>query len=182
MTPPPLKTRLIGNHLVCAVITLTTLAVCYATWQNSANWPAALLMLLLTKASLSANEAMVKYRGWKRAWDGMAEPAPARGPMKLPGRKLALPAIIVVLFAYCYAHAGDPAYAFALGWLVVGSAIFGGALLVRRLRGARARRPAAMPVVAVCVRRPVMPVPDMATAYRLLPEHCQRLLAGQHRP
>lgn len=182
MTPPSLKSRLIGNHLVCGVITLATLAVCYATWQNSANWPAALVMLVLAKWSLSANEAMVKYRAWKRAWDGMTQPAPARAARTLPGRKLALAVILLGVGGYCYAHAADPLYAFALGWLVVGSAILGGALLVRRLRGARPRRPAAMPVVAVCVRRPVMPMPDMATAYRMLPDHCQRLLAGQQRP
>ncbi|MDR0779731.1 MAG: hypothetical protein LBF16_03425 [Pseudomonadales bacterium] len=88
--------------------------------------------------------------------------------------------VIIGMGWFFAAHASDPAYAAALGWLVLTVIV---ALLVRWVKSRKRtpRTPKVQPV-SVAVTRPVLPVPEMLDIYRALPAHCLDLFdAGGRR-
>ena len=83
--------------------------------------------------------------------------------------------MLVLLGLYLAAHAGNPADALALVWLIITGIIVGAVALWRR-RARRAPKATAEAAVGVCISQPLMPVPTLRDAYQALPDHAKRVL------
>ena len=62
--------------------------------------------------------------------------------------------------------------------MMAGALVIG---LLNRIWQSVQRRPARtakVDTVAICITKPVLPVPDIAEAYQRLPDYCQRLAGG----
>lgn len=171
MNRPPFKTRLAGHPMIALPMTIAALGSGYATWADIQAWPLAALMLPLAGWSLEANTVMARYKAWKRQWEDLA---PAKASHAPANRKpWAVGVMIAATFAYVAAHADQPSYGFALGWMVIGLAVLVAAMLWRKRRP---RRAPPNDLATVIIRRPLMPVPSLQEAYRRLPPYCLRLL------
>jgi hypothetical protein len=127
-----------------------------------------------------ANSEVARYRAWKRAWDSLAPGGPPRRRTDHPAFQVAVVAMLAIAMGvYLDAHRDQPGYELALAWLEWGGiALLIGSLAVLRHRSParpiwRRRRPSrhADPV-SVCVRGPLIQVPDLKGAYGALPRHC----------
>ncbi|WP_067734191.1 hypothetical protein [Novosphingobium naphthalenivorans] len=181
MRKPGILTYLVGNAPVFLAVSFLCLWAGYHALTVSGGWTVAALTLPLGAWVAGKHDTLIRYRAWKREWGELGDEAPRQAaalpkpPMWL--RRIVGSILVVLMVAYLVAHRHEPGAAAALGFGVVGSAVFCLVAFLRRLgRGSAKRRVARARMVAICVRRPVMPVPDLATAYRSLPEHCQRLL------
>jgi uncharacterized membrane protein YfcA len=176
---PPKDAMVFGHPIVAVPVTLTTIGIFWAAFSQGAGWwPLALLLLWPSYAVAKAGMARAAYLNWKRAWDGMAEPAKRKQP-RGNGRKRGRPWLGVLMLAglgfYFLTHASDPVYAVALVWLIVTLAVASLAQLIWRSRGNSARKGKDVPV-AVCIARPLLSVPSLEKAYRGLPDHCRAVL------
>jgi hypothetical protein len=174
VTRPPLKTRIAGHALVVVPLNLAALCAAYGWLALNQPWPIMVVIGALAGWCVRANEVMTKYKAWKRAWDGLAPSAPRTA--WVPWRKAAAIAAVMGVILYCFAHSDQPAYALALGWLVIGAAIIAIVGLCRRLRRRTAKRSAGTDLATVAIRRPLLPVPSLEAAYQALPAHCKQLM------
>lgn len=175
MTPPPLRTQLLGHPVVFIPTSILALLSVWAVIVNHDAWLFTAIMLVAANASLKANQARAAYLAWKRAWDSMApeeQPAPRRH-----GKALWAVLVIGGMAGWLLLARDQFSHAMALGWMMLVALI--GILIgaVRALRRKKARKQAAqIPVVAICATQPIMPVPDIAAAYKALPAHCHEVL------
>lgn len=173
MNRPPLKTRLVGHPLVTGPLSIAAAWSGYACWQNTDVLPGTICLMVLAGWSLNANGVMVRYQSWKRAWDGMA---PSHAPRHSSAwRPWAGAAMIAATFFYVTAHANQPGYAFAQGWMVIGLSLATILWLGKRLRRGRTKGNR-NDLATVVIRRPLLPVPSVEEAYRRLPAYCRQLL------
>jgi pheromone shutdown protein TraB len=92
-------------------------------------------------------------------------------------KKIAVIALVIVMAMFFAANANDPAYAAALGWVIIGGPIAAiAALIVRRRQRSTNRRTARDGTVEICIARPLVPVPTFRGMYQSLPAHCWRAL------
>lgn len=171
MTPPPLKTRLLGHPLVALTVTLMGMFLLYGCWQAGASGllPGIAVLAIMAAATRAADQVNA-YRSWKRAWDNMADRAPSRwaGWWKKP-----LGALLAGgMLCYMLSQAGRSEYQMALGWMALFGVVAAIVWLVQRLRRGAARRRIGKvePVRVVATRR--WASPDLARAYRALPDYC----------
>lgn len=170
------------------VVTLALVAAgAFALFQVaiSGAWVLGLVVLVALGGVAKANREVMAYRQWKRDWDAMT-PRPDAAPRQAGGKtgRVALLLIVIGLMAlYLAANLDQPGFGFALAWLVGGGAVVLVIALVRLAwsgrsvsSGARVSSSGAVEPVTICVRQPLLPVPDLSRAYGALPEHCCKLL------
>lgn len=179
MREPPLNVRVLGHPLVAVPIGIGGLAFLYLCWQSPGGEgliPAIITICLMAWTG-KAHDYMNGYRAWKRAWDGMAEPTRR---VSVGGWRKALGVVGIALVAlYVAASADDPDYQLAMAWMVLVAIVGGVVALWRMKRGGivASRRRKATDALVQVVARPQVKVPSLATAYRALPDYCQRLMA-----
>lgn len=177
MREPPLNVRVLGHPLTMATVGLGGMTMLYASYQMGGEGILPAIITLILMASVSkAHDHMNGYRAWKRAWDGMAGSQATRASSR--GRKMVGVAAIALVAVYVAAHADQPDYALALGWMML-VAVVGGMVALWRLarRGSVARaKTAPADAVAICAR-PVVRVPSLAGAHQAMPAYCHRLMA-----
>ncbi|WBY08943.1 hypothetical protein PIB19_05970 [Sphingomonas sp. 7/4-4] len=181
MREPPTRVRFIGHPLVSAPIMGLCGFAIYAWVQHPGAIVVGVGAIIGLMWTVKAQNTMNQYRRWQKAWDSMGEPKAARSPM--PRLVAALIAVLVVGgFAIAESGTMQAGSGAALGGVVVVggilAAIVAGIMaLVKRAGGAkspRARTRKATPQtepVRVAVTRPAMPVPDLKSAYGILPAH-----------
>lgn len=192
MKKPPIRTRLLGHPLAVLLALVIGGLGLYGWWFDHDQWLPGVFGFLLIGAALKASEEVRQYKALERAWDvaGGGGTVRRRALLSDPSTRIGgLIALVIILFVYLVENRHEPGYDLALGWLVIGSAaaVIGGGLwaLVRRLRRPRRRAGGDWEYAQILVQRPLMPVPDLRSAYENLPPHCQRLLgigAGQSVP
>lgn len=134
--------------------------------------------------TLKANTAVAQYRAWQRAWDSMGPDGARRPAADHPAVRVgALLAIAAGVGFYLYRNGDQPGFQFAQAWLGIGlgalllvGLIFLGRRAIRSFPGSRRRPTTRHAIVAICVGRPVYPVPSLKGAFDALPAHCWRVL------
>lgn len=174
MTKPPFKTMLLGHPIIGLAIYAVGGLILYGCARDPSLWPWGLGALVAMTTTQAAGEQAGAYRNWKRAWDAMDDtpPRPARWPRWIGTILVAIAALLIA------SHADRTDVRLALGWLALGGVVIAFiTMLARWRRHRRARQPNATTVpVALAIRQPLMPVPDMLTSYRSLPPHCHAIL------
>lgn len=174
----------VGTPIVTLLVVAGACLGPYAWYVNPDAWPLALAGLCVIGWAAEANAAVAHYKAWKREWDAMG-PGGARARVSdRPAFKVAVLALTVVALAvFLSAHPDRPGYALAFNWLMGGgTCALVGWLAVRRFRSAarpfRASRTREREAdaVSVCVRSPLIRVPDLKGAYGALPAHCWDVL------
>lgn len=175
MTPPSVKTRLLGHPVIFIPAMLLAAGSVWLLIQNHNAWPITAVVCVLANIALKANQARAEYLAWKRAWDVMEGTPPSR-PARVGFASVLGMAIFCLIIAVGYAH-GAPAAIAALVMLMVPILLIAG---LRRLwRRTRRHRPRDQNMtVSVCVSGPLMPVPTLNEAYRRLPDYCLRVLGN----
>lgn len=181
MREPPAKVRLLGHPLIATPVFGLCAFILYAWSQNIDAWPLGVSAIVAGLWTAKAQDTANQYRRWRKAWDGMAEPAAARSPM--PRLVSAMIAVLVV-GGFVLADQGGIAGPTGGGQALVGLAVLGIPLvaigmLAKRLwtrRSRRAGRASKTMPVRVAVTRPAIPVPSLEAAYRSLPEHSQQAM------
>ena len=189
MNRPSTITYLFGNMAVAGTSLIATLI---GGW----GWLAGFVPLSLVLAGLGVtcicSQARVKitaYRSWRAQWEALDDPAPAtnttsRTPVSLVDRIL----IGVMLACWLLLAIGvkTPQQKTAWIYFTIGLVVYGLVALVKRVRRRAVTRPeAATPRddnVAICIERPLLPVPNLQDAYLQLPRYCHDVFSGQSRP
>lgn len=176
MKRPRFAMYVIGNPVALLLAIALLLFGIYRWTQDSASWPLTAIALACVSLSSNASTRIDAYRDWKREWDGMASSQVRHKASPLLGMLL-----VIGLGLFLIAHAREPIYAMALAGLMLSIIMAGLAWLAVRVKSARqraaARTPKAQPNVMVCVRGPLLPVPELRDAYRALPPHCHALFS-----
>lgn len=176
---PPVTLAILGAGAFCL----------YAWYNNSEAGFLGIGALLAMGWAMEANAKVAQYKAWKRAWDSMA---PGDAPVRMGDRPVvrfvAFFGMVAGVAYFLNGHIDQPGYRFGLIWLAAGVGLlllFGFIQLGRHAvhSSGSGRRPAARSeAVAICVRRPLIPVPDLKGAYDALPAHCWQVLnAGRSR-
>jgi hypothetical protein len=177
MSPPNIKTRLLGHPVTVAFSAGYGFVSLYLLYQATQLWPLIFPAAFLMHRVTHAHAQVVSYKRWKRQWDAMGgntERRPGFAAKKLVGVILGL-----ALVGSYIAIANNNGNEAAVGvFMILGVAYFAMVLMAKLWAWSRRRRPAAkVTPVTVCVTKPLMAVPDMSSAYRGLPEHCLRVLS-----
>lgn len=166
------------------IVTLAVLAAggwCLYQWfLNQDAMAVGLVGLFAICWTMAANSDVAQYTAWKRAWDSMAPGGSPDGAMDHPAAKIGILVLVATgLGVYLDANRDQADHELALDWLVgSGFVLLVVALAVLRFRStarpfwARRRRAGRSDAVSICVRRPLMRVPDLTGAYEALPPHC----------
>jgi hypothetical protein len=172
-----------GQPAVTLAVVGVGLVALYQVYLNHDAWPLGLVAIAIMGWVTKAHEEVRAYRQWKQAWDGMAPEGPRSGSGGPIRARLVGGMVVVALVAiYLAANLDQPGFGFALSWLVGGGFLVLVVVLlrglVRGLAGSHSPRKGSAVVepVTVCVFRPLIPVPDLTSAYSALPEHCRKLL------
>ena len=157
----------------------------YLWYREPGLWFVGIAALMFMGWVMKAQSDVAAYKAWKREWDSMAPGGARPRSRDAPGvRALMAMAVFAVLGAGLYGLRDDPNYPVMLGLLVgvVGLWLLGGLVRLMRRGGgapsAKRARPAERQPVAICVRGPLIKVPDLSGAYRSLPEHCRKVLGA----
>ena len=178
MNRPPIKTMLLGHPLIGLPIYGVGAFVLYQCWYDPSLWLFGVGALVAMSTAAKASDQADAYRNWKRAWDAMGDgPLPSGRGNRIIGYLIGT-AIIAVTILYLIDHSDQPAYRLGLVWMVVVGVAGGLFAVIRSLMRRRRRKPAKQVIlpVSIAVRRPLIANGDLMSAYRALPEHCQRLL------
>jgi uncharacterized membrane protein YeaQ/YmgE (transglycosylase-associated protein family) len=175
MREPTLRTRVLGHPVVVLPAFGFFLFSGYTALREPGTWPMAIAATAILAPIMQAHEQRDVYGSWKRAWDGMAghSPSPRR---RIIGPLTGIVALVVVAL-YMVATLDRMETQGALALMVV--AAIGSTILIvarkiwRRRKQVRAIR---MPIVGLCIRGPLLPVPTLQQAYRALPAHCWDVL------
>jgi hypothetical protein len=174
----------VGRPIITAPI-LGTGSFCLYLWylhQDAAVLGLAALWVM--GWTLNANARVAQYRTWQRAWDSMGPEGAPRPAADHPAVRVgALVAIAAGVGFYLYRNGNQPGFQFAQAWLGLGL----GALLlvglaylghrtIRSFHGSQRRPATRQATVAICVDRPIYPVPNLKGAFGALPAHCWRVL------
>lgn len=178
MKAPTVGVRIAGHPFVAGLVVLVCgpFAAFCALHGGEGMIPAIILAVVMERV-MRANEAVMKYRAWRAAWDSMGDDAPRRK------RGLAIARIVVFVVGglFAAAHLDDPQIQIAMALIGLAFTLLLGAAIFRRLGigGLWRRQASSNDAVAIVVCRPLMPVPSLEQAFRALPEHCQRLREGR---
>ncbi|ESQ82996.1 hypothetical protein [Asticcacaulis benevestitus] len=183
MNPPDLNTRIMGSRLVAPVVMATSAFITYLWWVDGCQNMLGIFMICIFAASANAMKQVAAYREWQQAWDAMV---PGEIAAKRRKQRAFIGTLIVAILAFGgIMLASRPAAApYLHEWgmpLIVVGGLLGAAWLVIRLLWwvwSRWRRHRSL-LVAVAVKRPVVHVPSLQTAYQRLPSYCQPLLKGR---
>lgn len=174
MRPPPFRTRLLGHPAVAGVVLVVGGCMLLRAWHtgDAVLIPAIFVALALSRV-VKASEWIAQYRGWKREWDGMAEPVTRR---RRDWRRKACAGLFGVSLAYCLADPGNPAAGAAVLFFGLAGALWMVVTLLRKLGAAIPARTGEAEAggshtVAISAR-PVVAVPSLTDAYGALPRHC----------
>jgi hypothetical protein len=171
----------VGLPVVTGAVILLGLFALYQIYLVPDGWWFAVVPIVVMGWVMKAHEEVRAYRQWKQAWDGMAPEGPKARLSANKGVRVLGGMIVVALVAlYLAANLDQPGFGFALAWLVGGGVLV---LLVALVRWGRRAAGSAKPKgaavsqpVAICVSRPLLPVPNLTDAYGALPPHCLKLL------
>lgn len=177
MKSPPARIHILGHPVVMLPVMGMGSLILYQ-WSQNADLALLGIVAIAAMAFVAkASERRMEYARWRRAWNAMADDAPAPSRRPLLG-KVAVAVIVPVGFvAYeseALSQVGNPVPMLVA---IVGLAGIG-AMIVRARRwftGRRARPSSRSDVVSICARSP-MRVPSLEDAYRALPAHCWRVL------
>lgn len=180
MRQPPARVLFLGHQLIAMPVFGMCGLMLYLWSQNPDAWLVGVGAIIAGLWTNRAQDTANQYRRWRKAWDGMAEPA-AKYPL-MPQLAKALIAVLVV-GGFVLADQGGIAVPAGDGSALVGLVILclpvvGFWMLVRRFwsdRSVRARATTIAPVT-VAVRRAAFAVPSLEAAYRSLPEHSERAM------
>ncbi len=183
MRPPSGIQAVVGSP-VGTLITVGAACLGPYAWYMSPNaWPLALAGLWLMVWASIAHNAVARYRAYQREWDDMAPGGARRLRSVHPAiRAVVLAVALVGMVTLLASHPERPGYAFALNWLIGGGTLAMVAWLAVRLRRSaglswgRRNAEAGLTIVRPCVGSALIRVPELADAYRSLPEHCWRTL------
>jgi hypothetical protein len=174
MKAPPPAVQFVGHPLIAGPIMLAgcPFALLCAI-HGSDGLFLALIMAVILNRVMQANSRATEYRTWKRAWDGMDD-KPAR-----PKQGMAIARVVVAALAGLFAltHLHDPQIQASIVLIGLALSIWAVVKVCRRfgMGSARRSRSASADRVTVAVRGPLLPVPSLEQAFRLLPDHCQCL-------
>lgn len=180
MNRPPLLTFAAGSTPVVLIVLGGGCLVIYRWWIGELPFVAAVGAFLAVSYVVSAAERLSRYRTWKRAWDSMeADPnaAPARRPGPSLFKKTVAAAVLMLITWVAFENRSDPpmliVFVLFASMLTFGSVV----ALVRGMRRRRANSAGSSdPLVQVCIKRPLVEVPQLMVAYRRLPAHCWHAL------
>lgn len=179
----PLDELWLGHPIIALPVCIVTVGAFCLGFSDPAYFGVGLLLLWPFSVVGRANKKRDDYRRWKRAWDGMAQPAGRNTPAasapqpRRPSqwRPWLGGILLAAVGLFCFANADDPLDRLALAWLVVAVAIAGlGSLIWRIIRPAIG--PRNRDTVRVCVTGPLLPVPSLKHAYLALPDHAKQVL------
>ena len=179
MTPPNLRTVLLGSRFTAPPIMLLCAFITYRWWVDGGQGILGLLMIGLFLASVKAASEVGAYRRWRADWEAMSPHQRPRGLRLRPAPLALLMGIVAVsagLLLACQPGAPPELHRWMV-WIAIVSAAL---ILVRFMRwrwpwGQRER----LALVAVAVRGPVVHVPSIQGCYQRLPSYCQQLLEGR---
>lgn len=186
MKRPPMQRWLIGQPIVSIIVFLLGIGALYLCYLDPQLWYLGLFAIGAMAVAGKASREVRAYNLWMREWEAMGPNAgSAQAPAHPAFKRAALAVLLVVLALYLYANRDVPDYRIALICIVAALAlvVLAGVVGVARWarRGmARQKAPTTEPV-AICVRRALLPVPDLQRAYEALPDHCWRTLNGVSR-
>jgi hypothetical protein len=168
-----------GHPLVAAPIAVLAMWLLYEATQYRNLWPTALIVLGLSYVTAKANSARTAYLHWKREWDGMGAPAtPTKTEPATPGRwrPWAGCAMLGLLWLFFAANRDNPVYDASFAYLTLTLIVVGLVAAIRRRASARAGSEGRQVTVTIAIRHPLMAVPSLKRAYRMLPQHCWEIL------
>lgn len=179
MREPELRARFLASTPLFFGTWALALWMGYHWSQTPDAWPLLIPVGMLLAAVMKADEQVRVYKNWKREWDAMAGIAPPRSHWPhLVGMVLGL--ILLALLGGVAQQGGSQAV-IGLLMLMAASLLLLAVLarLWRCFRHRRRVRAARVQPVAVCVTRPLKPVPSLRDAYRGLPDHCRTIMGAR---
>lgn len=173
MREPSTQTRILASPPVFFGSWAFVLWLTYIWWQGAPIVLGLGIAIAFLMRVMQADEQVRAWKAWKREWDAMSAlpPRPRRWPT-LVGMALGVP--FTSLLFYAGQHGGAQAIIGVI-LVIVGPLLVIG-LALKTLGWAMRRRPAQTVTVTVCVRRPLLPVPSIESAYRGLPDHCRAIM------
>ena len=171
--PPPLV-MLVGHPLLSYPIIGLCLLILVRWFSDAALLPLAILALIALCWTLHAGGRAQKYRAWLHEWEGMAGRAPRFSLSSQ--RKLLGVLILVGMIAFMVSQSHRLEYRLGLVAMPLVALIGGIAWAVTRYRQRRAANNEGN--VTIAITAPLLPTPDLAYAYNLLPPHCWQILDG----
>jgi hypothetical protein len=178
MREPSTQTRLLASPPVFYGAWGLALWLGYQWTLDTGIWPLFLMLAFPMAGIMNAEREVKAYKRWKREWDAMAgaPPRPKQWPLVV-GVIIGIP--ILIGLANVGQHQGTQA---VIGVLMVtlGPLLLLALLLKlwgRVLRTFRRRADKVQPV-AICISRPLLPVPTLRDAYHSLPAHCALVLGA----
>ena len=180
--PPDLRTLLLGSRFTGPLIVAGCAFVTYRWWEAGGQGIIGILAMALCIASARAMARVSAHRRWQAQWQAMTPGATNKRPKRGPVRIATVVGLCLVLAAVMVATQ-LPLSTSAHDWLVtdaIGCAVLVvGLLLVRLVWRHWRRKPKAMPLVSVAVKRAGRRVPTVRGCYQNLPPYCQYLLKGR---
>ncbi|MEA3015191.1 MAG: hypothetical protein QOD42_3736 [Sphingomonadales bacterium] len=186
MKRPPASRWFLGQPIVATAVVALGCYGLYRWYLDAELWFVGIAALGGIVAAGNASKEVRQYTQWMREWEALGPNAEAaKAPAHPALKRAALAAMLVPVIFYLYTNRDVPEHRIALICIGASLALLVVSMLVDMLRwarrGIRRRQAAATQPVAICVRRPVLPVPDLQRAYEALPDHCWRTINGGSR-
>lgn len=192
MNRPNVVTRLLGNQIVAATALIGTAIGGLAWMAGLMPLPLVFFAFGLAVVCARAHASVKAYKEWHAQWNELEEPAPQAAPepkASAPRGNRVLVILMLTSWVVLVFTVKTPQQKTGLAYFTIGIILYGLVALVMRI--ARGRNVAPTPSssatarddrVAICIDRPVVPVPHLREAYLQLPGYCHDLFAGQTRP
>lgn len=186
MKRPTMQRWLIGQPVVVAAVVAIGCYCLYRWYLDADLWFLGIAAIGAMAVAGKASREVRAYNLWMREWEEMApNGGNARPPAPPALKRAALAVLLVAVAVYLYANRDVPDYRIALICVVAALAlvVLAGAVVVVRWagRGMARRKADSVQPVTICVRRALLPVPDLQRAYEALPDHCWRTINGGSR-
>lgn len=180
MTPPSLSARIIGSVFVGPVILAISGYIIFLWLRAGAEGVFGYLTIALFIAVANTMKEVAAYRKWEADWESMA---PGERERRLRKRNTMIGTALIAVAAFAIlAMLSSPATdGHRREWgqiaLVAVGALYAAWMLWRFLRWLFSRRHSDRSgLVVVAVRKRLVPVVGLSTAYQRLPDYCRTLL------
>lgn len=176
MRAPSIQSRILASPPVQLTAWVSTAFFGYHFLRGEPVFWATVIVVAFLMNVIRADEQVQAYKAWKREWDAMSGiPPRAKGRPNFLVVALVAPSLLFLY--YVWQHGGASALigvsALTIAPLLVIS------LTLKLIRRAMRRKAAKIMPVTICVKRSWLPVPDIAGAYRQLPEHCHQVMRAR---
>jgi len=179
MKRPNTQTMVLGHPVITGCVVVGGGICGLAGWSAGGGgcW-VTLMSICIVAAVAKMNERASAYKRWKGEWDALAEPGTLKPKMGLRGFVEWLVAGMIVVLIFTAIGGSKP----ALGFLILLTCLTFAVMLIRWVwrRFFRRSHSAVRQHVSI-IAKSIIATPALETAYRRLPAHCQRMMAGGSR-